>query len=376
MYHHLRSLLILIFISLLFSCKSEPTFQIDRKKIVDSTILSYQQNYYKEKIDSIIAAHKFWGAVSIKQNDAALYENYSGFSNIADQKLLDSNSVFAIASVSKQFTAVLLHAQEEAGNLHLSDKVSKYLPELRNKELDEITIQQILNHTSGLNDFGERLQSAPGTEYHYSNKGYTILGEVLEVASNQSYDQLLNSLFEKAGMRHSGSATNFQGLPLVSFYVGNRERHQIVNGMPSRLATKNIGVPAGGILSNCNDLHRWNAALYEGKIFGDSSLQTFMSQSSVRDHYLFDKVGYGDGIMMNLQAPSAYFHTGYVKGAPSLLIYYPDTKTSVVILSNIANEALGKKAFFKTHKFIKELADEMENKVVYTRKVMLSSQKL
>jgi hypothetical protein len=65
--------------------------------------------------------------------------------------------------------------------------------------------------------------------------------------------------------------------------------------------------------------------------------------------------------MMNDNKPVSYFHSGYVKGAPSLNIYYPETKTSVIILSNIADEEKGKSASFRPHLKIKEIADILEN---------------
>ncbi|MDN5578776.1 MAG: serine hydrolase, partial [Chryseobacterium sp.] len=60
--------------------------------------------------------------------------------------------------------------------------------------------------------------------------------------------------------------------------------------------------------------------------------------------------------------------TGYVKGAPSLNIYYPETKTSVVILSNIADEAKGKNAVFNPHKEVKKIMEVVENAMIETKK--------
>ena len=366
-----RSLWLVFPFLLLLSCKSEPTFQLDRKKIVDSTILAFQRDFYKEKIDSLLQAEQFSGIISLKQNDSLLYENARGYADFEKRIAFDSNSVFPIASNSKQFTAVLVLLQQEAGHLKLSDKAAQFLPEFKAKNLSEITIQQLLNHTSGLNDFGDRLKDLPGKAYHYSNKGYTVLGKIVETAAGHSFDQVINQLFTQAQMRHSSTASQPAPLSLVHVYVGNEAQQKAVEGMPQRLATKNIGVAAGGVLATANDLHLWHKALYDGELLSDSSLKKFMAQSAVRDHYLFDKVGYGDGIMMNQSLPRAYFHTGYVKGAPSLLVYYPATKTSVVILSNRANEALGKQAFFKTHKIIKQWCDRLEKRIGLTRKLML-----
>ena len=96
-----------------------------------------------------------------------------------------------------------------------------------------------------------------------------------------------------------------------------------------------------------------------------------MTNSTENNHPILGKVGYGFGIMMNPQKPDAYFHTGYVKGSPSLNIYYPETKTSVIILSNIADESKGKDAIFIPHKEVKKLTDAIESSVAELRKEMI-----
>jgi CubicO group peptidase (beta-lactamase class C family) len=74
-------------------------------------------------------------------------------------------------------------------------------------------------------------------------------------------------------------------------------------------------------------------------------------------------MGYGYGIMMNIGKPSAYFHSGYVKGSPSLNIFYPETKTSVIILSNIADEEKGLGSAFRPYVEIKKITDAIENTI-------------
>ena len=93
-----------------------------------------------------------------------------------------------------------------------------------------------------------------------------------------------------------------------------------------------------------------------------------MTNSMENNHPILGKVGYGFGIMMNEGKPGSYFHTGYVKGSPSLNIYYPETKTSVVILSNIADEAKGKNGFFNPHKEVKKITEAVENALIETQR--------
>ena len=165
-------------------------------------------------------------------------------------------------------------------------------------------------------------------------------------------------------MTKTSTANIFQGNHFASAYTGTPTKFNLIENMPKRLATKDISIPAGGILSTASDLHLWNNALYTGKIINQASLKKFLEQSAEREHAILGKMGYGFGIMLNLGKTAANFHTGYVKGSPSLLIYYPTSETSVVILSNIADESRGKSAVFIPHKRIKEITESLENATV------------
>ena len=354
------------------SCKSESEKlaeeSVHRNAIIDSVITQFQKNLLTQQIDSVFSKSKFNGSISVMQNDKILYEKYNGFENFKTKTPLDSNSVFAIGSVSKQITAVMILLLEEQGKLKVEDQVSKFLKEFQSKTFENITIAQLLNHTSGLNDSGSGLLSKPGTKFNYSNKGYRYLGQLIEKISGKKYGENAKELFAKAGMKHSSTSDLFVNHHFSSAYLGNSSRFQEVENMPKRLSNNEISVGAGGILSSVSDLHQWNFALYNGKILKPESLRKFMTNSMENNHPILGKVGYGFGIMMNEGKPGSYFHTGYVKGSPSLNIYYPETKTSVVILSNIADEAKGKNGFFNPHKEVKKITEAVENALIETQR--------
>ena len=354
------------------SCKSESEKLAEenamRKAIIDNVITQFQKNLLTQQIDSVFSKSKFNGSISVMQNDKILYEKYNGFENFKTKTPLDSNSVFAIGSVSKQITAVMILLLEEQGKLKVEDQVSKFLKEFQSKTFENITIAQLLNHTSGLNDSGSGLLSKPGTKFNYSNKGYRYLGQLIEKISGKKYGENAKELFAKAGMKHSSTSDLFVNHHFSSEYLGNSSRFQEVENMPKRLSNIEISVGAGGVLSTVSDLHQWNFALYNGKILKPESLRKFMTNSTENNHPILGKVGYGFGIMMNEGKPGSYFHTGYVKGSPSLNIYYPETKTSVVILSNIADEAKGKNAVFNPHKEVKKINEVVENALIETQR--------
>lgn len=368
--------LTLCFVLMLTSCKSETekvNYRGDaRQALIDSTIVQFQKELLKVQLDSVFAETKFNGAISVSQNGQTMYEKINGFEDFTNKIPLTHQSVFAIASVSKQFTAVLVLLLQEQGKLSIDDPVSKYLPDFDTSK-SQITIKQLLNHTSGISDVGDGLQSQPGAKFHYSNKGYLYLGKIVEQASGKTFNQAATELFAKAGLKHTSTATSYAGDHLAGAFVGNLARFSRVENMPARLASSSISVPAGGILSTVGDLHRWNFQLYGGQILQQSSLSQFLEASAARDHAILGKMGYGLGIMSNTQAPTAYFHSGYVKGSPSLLMYYPATKTSVVILSNIADESKGKKAVFLVHRTVKREVEALERAVEATRRQLLEN---
>nr|WP_315025748.1 serine hydrolase domain-containing protein [uncultured Chryseobacterium sp.] len=358
----IKNLAFLLFFCFLFSCKTEtPPAPVDKKAIIDSTIASFQKTLLEQQIDSVFKKYHFNGSVAVFKDSLQLYRKENGYSNFKTKSKIDSNTIFAIGSISKQFTAVLILLQMEQGKLNVNDKVSKYLKGFQNKDYENITIHQLLNHTSGLNLMGGKLMFKSGSDFFYSNDGFNALGKIIETVSGKSYDHNVTELFKKAGMVSSFTGDTFRGNHFASAYLGNAGKFQEVPNMPQRLGGKDIGTPAGGVLSTIKDLHTWNNALYGGKILKPETLNLFMAKSAERRHAIFGKMGYAYGIMLNIGKPNSYFHSGYVKGSPSLNIYYPETKTSVIILSNIADEEKGKAFIFKPHIEVKKITDNIEN---------------
>lgn len=366
---------ILFLLITLISCEKNIIKQIaakpiDKNAIIDSTITAFEKKLFEQQIDSVFKKYNFNGSVAVFKDSVQLYRKENGFSDFKTKTKIDDNTVFAIGSVSKQFTAVMVLLEMEQGKLKVDDKVSKYLKKFQTKEYENITIHQLLNHTSGLNLFGGKLMFKSGSSFFYSNDGFNALGKIVETVSGKSYDENVLNLFKKVGMNSSSTGNIFEGTDFAGAYLGNDKNFEEIKNMPKRLGGKEIGTPAGGILSTIQDLHTWNNALYGEKILNHETLQKFIAKSSERQHQIFGKMGYGYGIMLNLGKPTAYFHSGYIKGSPSLNIYYPETKTSVIILSNIADEEKGKSSIFRPHIEIKKITDGIENTVIDLGKEM------
>ena len=356
----IKKLSILLIPLLLYSCKNEPSKSFNKQEVIDSTTIAIKKKFYAQQIDSVFSKYKFNGNVGVFVDSIEVFRKNQGYENFQSKELNSSNTVFPIGSVSKQFTAVLLLKQVELGTIKLSDPFSKYLDSYQNTEFKSSTIEQLLNHTSGVSDSGNSLQSKPGKEFNYSNKGYYLLGQVLEKITGKSYTENAQELFNSIQLKNTFTALNFKGDHFGSAYLGNATNQEKIAGMPERLAEKSISIAAGGILSTVDDLHRWNQALYSGKIVKSELVDQFIAPNSSRAHPIFGKMDYGYGIMIHPNEPKSYFHSGYIKGAPALNVYFPHNKTSVIILSNIADESKGKNAIFQPHKDIYKIANSIE----------------
>lgn len=362
----------LILISALFtiySCKQEAsttqvTNIVDKKAIIDSTITAFQTKLLTQQIDSVFSKQNFNGSVAVFKDSIEIYRKNQGFSNFKSKTKIDSVTDFAIGSISKQVTAVLILEKVDLGKLKLDDKVSQFDTDFEKPEYKNITIKQLLNHTSGLNLLGQKLMFKSGEDFNYSNDGYNALGKIVEKITGKSFDENATELFQKLGLKNTFTANTYKGNHFGSAYLGNNKSAEEVPNMPKRLAGGDVGTPAGGILSTIDDLHVWNQKLYGGKILKPETLKEMTTKTATRQHQIFGKMGYGYGIMLNDSKPTAYFHSGYVKGSPSLNIYYPETKTSVIILSNIADESKGKSNVFAPHRAIKNISDDLENIVL------------
>ena len=181
-----------------------------------------------EKISSALAAS---GAPSVSiavvRNQQLIYAKAFGKANLAQDKTADATTRYAIGSVSKQFTAAALLLLQEQGKVSLDDKVSKYLPQLT--RAGEITIRELLSHTSGYEDYApqdymipewtkpttpqailkgwaeKKLDFEPGTRWQYSNTNYVAAGEIVEKVSGEPLFKFLEEkIFHPLGMTSAG----------------------------------------------------------------------------------------------------------------------------------------------------------------------------
>jgi CubicO group peptidase (beta-lactamase class C family) len=291
------------------------------------------------------------GAVLVARGDTILFRGARGEADAGKGVKLRPDSVFRMGSVAKQFAAAGVLKLVEAGKVKLDDPLSKYVPGYPGG--DRITVLQLLNHTAGVRNYteipgymegapirrdlttaqlirvfkDEPPAFAPGEKWGYSNSGYVLLGAVIEAVSGEPWHAYLGRvLFGPLGMRHTG-------------YAGDPERvarqvrgHSYDAGKLVPPAPISMTQPhaAGSLLSNVDDLFRWNRALHEGRVLRSPAYtQMITPVGKARD------VGYGFGLYVDrLRKETLLRHRGGISGFLASLDYVPGPDISVVVLEN------------------------------------------
>jgi CubicO group peptidase (beta-lactamase class C family) len=300
-------------------------------------------------------------AVGAARGDAPLAANAYGMADLEHNIKLTSQSVFYMASVSKQFTALSILLLERDGKLQLEDRARTYLPELPDYAAS-ITIRQLLHHTSGLRDYltlsglagnpadqvitersvlntltrQTRLNFEPGGEHLYSNSGYVLLSIIVHRVSGRPLDDFARErIFTPLGMR----STRFQhdhAAPIPGRAIGYVRRGQtwwIANSLLDVVGD-------GGMYSTVEDMLKW-AAAFERPEF--SSLLARMQQPGTLKNGSAIVSGYGMGLSQGTyRGLPMVSHSGSLAGYRTNFVRLPREKLTVVTLCNNATANVGR----------------------------------
>lgn len=281
------------------------------------------------RIGAVIAqSHggRFSGVVMVADGDREVYTTGHARSS---ELLPHADTRFAVGSISKQFAAVLVLRDVDAGRLRLDDTLAERLPGLDAPWAGQVQLGHLLSHTSGIREIGQPLAAQPGSAFAYSNLNYRLLGQVLETRHERPYAALAAELFARCRMADTviGDGTDLA-------LAGADEQPdgsllQVAHGPgPDQAAS-------GGAVSTARDLVRWNQCLYRGDLLSPASLALMTRARVQRPAHRWGEVAYGYGL--HVARPGGiveYSHGGWVRGWISSLIYYPSLQRSVVVLEN------------------------------------------
>lgn len=300
-------------------------------------------------------AGDFSGAALVTRSGKIVYERAFGLANREWNIPNDTKTKFEVGSMTKQFTAMLVLQMVNQGRLRLEGHVSDYLPYYRRDTGDQITISELLSHTSGVPNFTSlpgfldgpesrthygvdefakkycsgNLEFVPGTKFNYSNSGYFLLGTILEQVSGKTYEHLLHQqIFEPLGMRNSGYTHTEEIIP---HRAAGYERGP--SGLQNaRFYDMSIPFSAGALYSTVEDLFVWDQALY-GEQLLPAKLRDLMFKPNLEDY------GYG-WVMLIPASGSPYagesipMHGGAIFGFQSVIQRIIGHQELIVLLDN------------------------------------------
>jgi CubicO group peptidase (beta-lactamase class C family) len=262
-------------------------------------------------------------------------------------------NVFAIGSMTKQFTAVCILQLVRKGKVSLQDDIRKYLPHY-NTQGRVITIEHLLTHANGIPnitdgpDFGQRevvepsldellgcvtsdsLLFEPGSDCGYNDYGYTLAGLIIEQVSGLSYGEYVQkNIFEPLGMKSSTSATRERSIPL--FVSGYSSAGDTVF-RPAEYFSWRWDLGMGDIVTCVDDMLKWDEALYTDKLLSQDLLKKAWSSYVLTDGR---KTNYGYGwAVSQYQDVQMIWHTGGIQGFRSTSIRIPSQHLFVIAMSN------------------------------------------
>lgn len=337
--------------------------------------LAFGQNKI-QKIDNFLNSFskeiKLNGNVLIAEKGKVIYKKSFGLSNEITKEKLNENSIFELASVSKQFTAMAVVILKEKGKLSYDDKISKYIPELIN--YSNITIRNLLNHTSGLPDYSEIMDTVfdkskiatnkdiveifakekpallyePNTKWEYSNTGYALLASIIEKVTGMSYADYLNKvIFKPLKMTNTFVYTRRYAPKKIKnyaygyYYSDSLKKYVLPDDLEE---TKKViwldGIVGdGNVNSTVIDLLKWDSALYADLLISKESKKEMFTSSELSDTTKTD-YGFGWFIEDNGVYGNIVKHTGGWPGYRTLIErHLQNDKTVIVLLNYVNNES-------------------------------------
>ncbi|PSL34870.1 serine hydrolase domain-containing protein [Chitinophaga ginsengisoli] len=320
-----------------------------------------QQKNLSRKLDSLLTANTktpFNGVVVVSRGGKTLYSKAAGYASFENKQPVNWDSEFIIGSISKQITAVIVLQEMEKGHLQLNDPIHKYLPDLPEKWADTVTIHHLLTHTHGITALDKPLAFTPGSRFAYGFISYDLLSQIVEKTSDRTFPDLCMALFKQCGMQHSFHPRTKQYKDLAQGYTLDKE------GQPQKEESiLDVFAAAGGLISSGDDLVRWNNSLHGGKLLSDKTYRLMIApkENAFREHLTFGTIDYGYGITTprHTTVPELAM-TGVAPGFISMDVYFPGSKTSVIVLENIARNMTNLKQSFYYHEQVLEIVKAIQ----------------
>lgn len=289
--------------------------------------------------------------IAVVQHGKLVYAQAYGTANLERHTAASTDMRYAVGSISKQFTAAAVLLLQQEGKLRLDDPVGKYVAGLSRG--GEVTIRQILSHTSGYPDFWPQdylmppmranvmpqqimdrwarqpLDFEPGTRWQYSNTGYTLAAMIVEKVARMPFFKFVQTrLLDPVGMK---TARDFDADPRATDATG-----YIRYGLgPLRVAPdagKGWMYGAGMLAMTASDLGKWDISLIKGSVLSPASYRALFGETRLKSGAA-SNYALGEFVQMS----NGHFlveHSGEVSGFTAENLVYPEDSAAIVVLTN------------------------------------------
>lgn len=317
---------------------------------------------FARQVDSL--AHAFLAkapaasvSVAVVRGPDTLLMRAYGMADVAAKRVATANTIYEIASLTKQFTAAAIMRLVEQGKVRLDDDLSQYVPSFP-LQGHRVTIRNLLTHTSGIHNYTAKpewrahwaedltpdslvgfvardtFDFAPGSKLQYSNTGYILLGMIIERASGRTYGAFLeDEFFRPLRLTRTHYCEKTPTDPNIA------KGYSAQNGVlvPATYLSLTHPFSAGAICSSVADMARWEALFHRGQVVRAQSYQLMTSPTTLSSGA---RANYGFGLSIitmdvaNLGSRRTIAHNGSINGYLTQQIYVPADSLAVVVLSN------------------------------------------
>lgn len=363
--------ILIIILTIIFGC----TIKTFAQSLPDSTI---------KKIDSLFlkwnTANSPGCTVGIVRNDSLIFSKGYGMANLEYDISNEPQTLFHMASVSKQFTACSIVLLAKQGKLKLDDDIHKWLPWFPDLK-EKITIRNLLNHTSGIRDqwqllaiSGTRLDDVitqdqiikilskqqalnfkPGDKYSYSNSGFTMLAEIVKAVSGQTLRQFTDSaIFKPLAMTNTHFHDDYTEIEKNRSY--SYDRKDSIHFTNAVLSYSVAG--ATSLFTNINDMSKWVMNFYDHKVGDQKDIDMLTQKGKLNSG---KELSYALGIVNDTwKGWRQYSHGGSDAGYRTYVTVFPDLKMGFMVFSNLGDFNPGEKVYQMADFFIKDTASKKE----------------
>ncbi len=326
-----------------------------------------------KKIESLIKEYHAVGlAVAIVKDDKVIYSNGFGYRNLDEKLLVNENTIFHIASMTKAFTGSLLGILEDENKLSLKDKPAEHVPnfEFYNDKMNNlITIEDLLSHRSGIGSHGSSITMFPEKDklktvqrlkylkpqaeiknsWVYSNIGYTLAGTIAEQVTDNSWEHnVKEKIFTPLDM--NSSVTSIEAMKKTNNFSLGYARYK---GTTEQTIFENYYSisPAGAIKSSVNDLSNWmrvwlNKGIYQGKqVIPQNYIRAASRLQNIKHEEKYEEGSFlwGEGFGWRLRSWEGHYrmrHGGNTNGFSTVMDLFPIDNIGIVVLTNQKNSYL------------------------------------